>query len=168
MTRASDSHLLTDQLRLMADEFGAETGYVDVTGDRSITFTEWDRESDRLARGLIDAGVVQGDRVAVYLPPDEPLEWVVAYAAVHKAGGIAVPTNVRLAPRELEYVLGHAGVVAAFAGRSTTAQLAEAAAALPDLRWVVTTADDRPATWAGWDDGGPKGAGSVQVPVGED
>jgi acyl-CoA synthetase (AMP-forming)/AMP-acid ligase II len=168
MTRASDSHLLTDQLRLMAAEFPGETGYVDVTADRSITFAAWDHESDRLARGLLGAGVAKGDRVAIFLPPEEPLEWIVAYAATHKAGGIAVPTNARMARRELEYILGHAGVVAAFAGRSTSGRLAEVSASLSDLRWVVTTGDDRPDEWARWDEAGPRDAEPVQVPLDRD
>ena len=165
MTLASDSFLLTDQLRLMAAEFGAEAGYVDVTADRSISFADWDRESDRLAQGLIEGGVTKGDRVAVYVPAEEPLEWVVAYAAAHKAGAIAVPTNTRLARRELEYVLGHAGAVAAFTGRATAASLAEVADALPDLRWVASTApaDELPSGWKQWADAGPAGAGPVQV-----
>ena len=163
MTRTSESHLLTDQLRLMADEFGAETGYVDVTADRSITFSQWDRESDRMAAGLIDAGVAKGDRVAIFVPPDEPLEWIVAYAAAHKAGAIAVPTNARLAKRELEYVLAHAGAVAAFVGRSTGDQLAEVAGGLPDLRWVATTGDRLLTGWVPWDKAGPQDPTRVQV-----
>jgi long-chain acyl-CoA synthetase len=149
----------------MAAEFGAEAGYVDVTADRSISFADWDRESDRLAQGLLDGGVAKGDRVAVYIPAEEPLEWIVAYAAVHKAGAIAVPTNTRLARRELEYVLGHAGAVAAFAGRATVAQLAGAAGDLPDLRWVASTAppEDLPSVWKTWADAGPADAGPVPV-----
>ena len=47
MTRASDSQLLTDQLRTMADHFPDETGYLDVSTGRDITFAAWDRESRR-------------------------------------------------------------------------------------------------------------------------
>ncbi|HET6875320.1 MAG TPA: AMP-binding protein [Acidimicrobiales bacterium] len=167
MTRASDSHLLTDQLRMMADNFSTEAGYVDVTADRSITFAEWDRESDRLARFLIDSGVGKGDRVAVYLPPAEPLEWIVAYAATHKAGAIAVPTNTRLARRELEYVLGHAGVVAVFAG-SGESNLQSVAPTLPDLRVVVTTGESPLDGWVRWADAGSDPGERVQVPLDED
>lgn len=165
MTRASDSHLLTDQLRLMAGEFGAETGYVDVTSDRSISFADWDRSSDRLARALIDAGVAKGDRVALYIPPDEPLEWIVSYAAIHKAGAIAVPTNTRLARRELEYVLAHAGAVAAFVGRSNARQLAEVAPSLADLRWVACTGDRPVEGWVDFTGAGPANPEPVQVAV---
>ena len=96
MTHASDK-LLTDQLRLMAEHFPGECAYLDVTTGRRITFQEWDRDSDRLAAALLDAGVAKGDRVAIYLPPEEVLEWIAAYAAAHKAGAVAVPTNTRLA-----------------------------------------------------------------------
>ena len=168
MTRASESHLLTDQLRLMAAEFGNETGYVDVGSDRAITFADWDRESDRLAHALISAGVTKGARVAVYVPPEEPLEWIEAYAAVHKAGAIAVPVNTRLARRELEYVLGHAGATAAFTGRATGRALAQIASALPALEWVATTGEERPAGWVGWDEAGPERPEPVQVPLSPD
>ena len=164
MTRASDSQLLTDQLRMMADRFPDEAGYLDVTTGQENTFGRWDRESDRLAGFLIERGVAKGDRVAVYLPPSEPLEWIVAYAAAHKAGAIAVPTNNRLAARELEYVLAHAGVVAVFTGAAESA-LAGVAPALPDLRFVVTTGEPALDGWVRWSDAGAAPDGRVQVPL---
>lgn len=157
-------HLLTDQLRLMAEHVPDECAYVEVTSDRRITFREWDAESDRLARGLLQASVSKGDRVAIHLPAEEALAWIVSYAAVHKAGSVAVPVNTRLAPRELESVLDHAGAVAAFTGGSTASDLEQVRPRLPALRWVVTTALPAPAgflPWAGV--GGPGEA--VQVPL---
>ncbi len=35
-----------------------------------------------------------GDRVAIYLPAEEALRWVIGYSATHKAGAVAVPTNI--------------------------------------------------------------------------
>jgi acyl-CoA synthetase (AMP-forming)/AMP-acid ligase II len=87
-----------------------------------------------------------------------------------KAGGIAVPTNSRLARRELQYVLGHAGAVAAFSGRSTDRALAEVRAELPELRVVITTADASEDTVA-WDSYGSAGSGDgdrVQVELSDD
>jgi acyl-coenzyme A synthetase/AMP-(fatty) acid ligase len=69
MGPASDK-LLTDQLRLMADHFPGECAYGDVDTGRQMTFKEWDRDSDRVAGALTEAGVVKGDRVAIYLPPE--------------------------------------------------------------------------------------------------
>ena len=88
--------LQVDQLRYMAHEHGGEVAYRNLDAGTSITFTEWDAESNRLARGLLDLGIGKGDRVSIYLPSDEVLRWIVAYAAVHKAGAVVVPTNTRL------------------------------------------------------------------------
>src|SRR5439155_21689162 len=99
----SFGHLLTDQLRLMAEHHPNQVGYANLDGG-DLTFAEWESQSNRLARGLAGAGVVKGDRIAIYLHSTEVLRWVVTYAAVHKAGAVAVPTNTRLAARELEYV----------------------------------------------------------------
>ena len=148
----------------MAERFPDETAYGVVPGGEQISFGEWNRESDRLARGLLSAGVSRGDRVAVYLPPDAALSWIVAYAAVHKAGAAAVPTNTRLARRELEYVLAHSGVVAAFTSGPTTATLADVRQHLPGLRLAVAAGEPVPAGFATWDAvGGP--GDPVRVPV---
>ena len=164
--------LLIDQLALMADNFPDESGYLDVDSGRAVTFAEWDAESDRLARALLDeAGVGPGDRVAVYLPGEEALEWIVAYAAVHKAGAVAVPTSTRLTARELQFVLDHAGAVAAFAGRTTTPTLAEVAPELKELRWAATTDAERHdspfVAWAAAGAASPA-AGRVRAEVGGD
>ncbi len=156
--------LLIDQLSLMAEHFPDECGYLDVSTGRGITFAEWDRESDRLARGLLDAAVHKGERVAVYISSEEVLEWIVAYAAVHKAGAVAVPTNTRLAPRELRYQLDHSGAVAAFAGMAEATKLAEARPGLPNLRWMTTTADPPPEGFNGWASVGT-GDGDVRAAV---
>ena len=50
--------------------------------------------------------------MSVFLPSERALDWIVAYAAVHKAGAVAVPTNTRLSVPELATILGHAEVVA--------------------------------------------------------
>jgi long-chain acyl-CoA synthetase len=102
--------MLTDQLTLMAVHLGHETGFVDLGSGASITFRAWDATANRLARGLVAAGVAPGDRVALDLPGTRSLDWVVAYAAIHKAGAVAVPLNTRLVAREVHHLLVHAGV----------------------------------------------------------
>ncbi|HZP29461.1 MAG TPA: class I adenylate-forming enzyme family protein, partial [Acidimicrobiia bacterium] len=104
--------LQVDQLRYMARNYGAEIAYRNLDAATSITFAEWDAESNRMARGLSALGIGKGDRVSIYLPSEEVLHWIVAYAAIHKAGAVVVPTNTRLSARELETVLGHAEIVA--------------------------------------------------------
>ena len=131
------AYLLTDQLRLMAEHFPAEVGYKNLDTGECLTFLEWEERSNRLGRGLVAAGVSKGDRVAIHVSPDDVLHWIVAYAAVHKAGGIAVPTNTRLVARELVDVLGHAEAVLALVSESLRPVVDEAAAELPSIRQVV-------------------------------
>lgn len=157
--------LLTDQLRLMAEHFPSEPAYKLVSTGAEISFAEWDSESDRLARGLLEAGVAKGDRVALYLPPEEALAWIVAYAAAHKAGAVAVPTNTRLARRELEYVLGHSRAVAIYTAGLTTTALAEIKESLPALRLAITTDREVMPGFISWEEAGPAEARPVQVPL---
>ena len=131
--------LLPDQLRLMAEHFADEVGFTNVATDEDLTFGEWERRSNRLAGWFVAAGVTKGDRIALHVPPEEPDRFLVAYAAIHKAGAVAVPVSTRLVARELCYVLGHAGAVAAVSGASTTPVLADARGELPALRHVGTT-----------------------------
>jgi acyl-CoA synthetase (AMP-forming)/AMP-acid ligase II len=134
---------LPDQLRLMAAAFPEEVAFRDVSrepqGQATLTFRQWDEQSNRLARWLVDRGVRHGDRVAVHVPPEEPAEFLVAYSAAHKAGAVAVPTSTRMVARELGYVLGHAGAVVAITGASSAPALIAARPDLPELRDVVVT-----------------------------
>jgi acyl-CoA synthetase (AMP-forming)/AMP-acid ligase II len=107
------AELQVDQIRIMARLYPDEIGYQDVDSSTTITFAEWDQRSNQLARGLAARGIAQGDRVALYLSNDWFLDWIVAYAAIHKAGAVAVPVNTRLTARELVTILDHAGVRAA-------------------------------------------------------
>jgi acyl-CoA synthetase (AMP-forming)/AMP-acid ligase II len=92
----------------MARTIPDEVAYRNLDAGTSLTFAEWERASNRLSRGLVGLGVAPGDRVSIYLPADEVLRWIVAYAAVHKAGAVVVPTNTRLTVPELVTILGHA------------------------------------------------------------
>jgi acyl-CoA synthetase (AMP-forming)/AMP-acid ligase II len=60
-------------------------------------------EVHRLARGLIEHGIQQGDRVALHM--ENLPELVVAYLACFKVGAIAAPLNTRLKTAELEPLL---------------------------------------------------------------
>ena len=106
--------LLVDQLRFMARVHADEHGYIDLDAKTALTFREWDEKSNQAARWLVANGVKKGDRVAIALPNEYCLRWIVAYAAVHKAGAAMVPANTRLSAPELVTILGHAEISAMF------------------------------------------------------
>jgi len=74
-------------------------------GDLELSYAEFDAESTRLARGLREAGIGQGDRVALHM--GNTIEMALGYFACFRLGAIAVPLNVRLKRPEIEYVLAH-------------------------------------------------------------
>jgi acyl-CoA synthetase (AMP-forming)/AMP-acid ligase II len=159
--------LLVDQLRFMAREHGDDVAYRDLGAERSLTFTDWDRESNRLARGLVERGVAKGDRVSIYLPNEQVLRWIVVYAAVHKAGAVAVPTNTRLSARELVTILGHAEVRAIVTSHTLLPVALEVRDDVPSAGLIVSAGGDGPGVIA-YDDVTVDDAGDFQVPVGDD
>ncbi|HWF16464.1 MAG TPA: AMP-binding protein [Acidimicrobiales bacterium] len=98
----------------MATEFGDQTAF-SVVDVGAITFAEWDGAANALARRLLDAGLEPGGRVGIHLQPEHALRWLVSYSAAHRAGGVAVPMNPRLAPAEVVHVLAHSGAAAVVA-----------------------------------------------------
>jgi len=108
--------LPAEQLHAVAEAFGDEIGYT-VVGRGSLTFRQWDDQATALARGLVDAGVSPGDRVALHLQAANALRWMVGYAAVHRAGGVAVPFNPQLTRPEVERMVAHSGAAAALVER---------------------------------------------------
>ncbi len=137
--------LLVDQLRAMADAFPDETAYVDLDTDDSITFSQWERQSNSLARTLSELGVRKGDRVALHMPNTRLFPWMISYSAIHKSGAVAVPTNTRLTPGELRTILEHAEIRAAITCDHLLPSLAEVRS-LPSLERVVNIDGDTDGT----------------------
>ncbi|MEW6718721.1 MAG: long-chain fatty acid--CoA ligase [Chloroflexota bacterium] len=72
-----------------------------------ISYREMNELTDRLAAGLADLGVKKGDRVGIFIP-NTP-QFVMAYFAILKAGGVVVATNPMYSPREIEYQANDSG-----------------------------------------------------------
>ena len=73
-----------------------------------ISYREMDEKSDRLAAGLAALGVKKGDRVGIFMP-NTP-QFVMAYFAILKAGGVVVATNPLYSGREIEHQMNDSGV----------------------------------------------------------
>ena len=79
-------------------------------GDRTVSWAEFDRRADGVARTLLDAGARQQDKVAQYLYNCP--EYLEAMFACFKAGLVPVNTNYRYADDELVYLWDNADAVA--------------------------------------------------------
>lgn len=74
-----------------------------VGGDRSVTYAELDALVNRTGNALKAHGVARGERV-LFLMDDSP-EMVAGYLGAMRIGAVAVALNVRLAPRDVRYVI---------------------------------------------------------------
>ncbi|MEY4562741.1 MAG: hypothetical protein RLZZ618_2018 [Pseudomonadota bacterium] len=75
--------------------------------DKSITYGEIDRHSLGLASWLQSKGLQPGARVAIMMP--NVLQYMVAIAAILRAGYVVVNVNPLYTPRELEHQLKDSG-----------------------------------------------------------
>jgi long-chain acyl-CoA synthetase len=76
-------------------------------GETTLTFKEINALVNRLANALVDLGVKKGDRVAIYMPNCP--QFMIAYYAILKAGGVVVATSPLYSPREVEHQLNDSG-----------------------------------------------------------
>jgi long-chain acyl-CoA synthetase len=75
--------------------------------DRSLTFADLDRESNRLSHGLRALGLESGDRLGLFLPNCPEFE--IGFYAASKLGAVACPLNSSYREREITYQLNDAG-----------------------------------------------------------
>jgi len=131
---------------------------VHVDGCGEMTFGEWESRSNRLARALVERGVSPGDRVALSFTNFDGLAFLVSWFAIHKAGGVGVPTNPAAPPRELAHILEHAQVKWVLGAEGTPARVAEV---LPEGASVLSGAELE-GCWTDGDDA------AFQVPTDPD
>ena len=72
-----------------------------------LTYGQINSLVDRMAAALQQLGVKQGDRVALHMPNCP--QFVIAYQAILRAGGIVVPCNPVYVARELEHQINDSG-----------------------------------------------------------
>jgi len=122
------------------DRHGDREALVDHASGRRWTYAELLAEVDTVALGLLDLGVVAGDRVGIWAPNCP--EWVFVQYATARIGAILVNVNPAYRTHELSYVVGQSGLrtivaVPAFKGSSYADMIGAAQAEHPTLRDVV-------------------------------
>ena len=118
---------------------------VEVASGRRWTWRELEDDVDRVAKGLMAAGVEKGDRVGIWAP--NCAEWTLVQYAAARAGAVLVNVNPAYRTHELSYAINQSGLalmVAATSFKSSdyTAMLREVAPQCPDLRRVVHIGTD--------------------------
>ena len=99
------------------------------------TYSELQRDANRLSHALRRLGVQCGDRVAVVMP--QRFETAVAHIALYQLGAVAMPLSMLFGPDALEYRINHSEAVLAIVDESAIANLRAARALCPGLRTVL-------------------------------
>ena len=121
---------------------------------QELTWSEYRRQADGAAAGLMARGILPGDRVA--LLSENRVEWLVSDHAILSAGAVNVPLHAPLSVPQVAYQLGHSGARAVIVSNQQQADKVLAALdSLPKLEFLVAfdgvAVPDRlqPVTWQG-------------------
>jgi len=125
-----------------------------MTGDRTLTYSDVQTQSRKLASGLIAAGLQPGEHVALIMA--NFIEFPLVKLAIARAGAVCIPINFLLKARELAYVLDQSDAsmlitMDAFSGLNYLAEIDSIAGDLPNVRETFVfptgqgTATDRPS-----------------------
>lgn len=106
----ASSATLADLVRDVARRDGTRAAII--FQDNPISYAHLDAAIERAANGLAARGIVHGDRVAILLP-NIP-QFVIAYYAVQRVGGVVVPINILYKADEIAYVLNDSEATALF------------------------------------------------------
>jgi acyl-CoA ligase (AMP-forming) (exosortase A-associated) len=117
------------------------------SGQVLVSYRELAAQLAAVRDGLLAAGLLARDRVAVYLP--KSLETVASFFGTSLAGGVFVPVNPVLKAPQVGHIVRDSGsrILVTTSGR--LGALNEALAGCPGLEWVVLTDDGAASPPAG-------------------
>ncbi len=141
-----------EDLARTVERFPERDALVSVAQGLRYTYAQLDDGVDRLATGLLRAGVDHGDRVGIWAP--NCAEWVLVQYATAKVGAILVNVNPAYREHELAHALRQSGVkllvtASAFKSSDYVGMIAAVRPGLPELATVVTLEGDAWAELAG-------------------
>ncbi len=111
-------HNIAEFLILNANRYPQKTAVI--FRDRRITYHDLNQKVNAIANGLLELGIVPGDKVGYLLPNSTHI--IEVYYAIQKIGAVAVPINSRIIAREVGFLVNNGECralifAAAFAGR---------------------------------------------------
>ncbi|MBY0440694.1 MAG: AMP-binding protein, partial [Mycobacteriaceae bacterium] len=127
-------------------DYARRDALIDIPAGRRWNYGELFADVQKLATGLVRAGIGPGDRVGIWAP--NRWEWVLVQYATAAIGAILVNINPAYRAAELNYMLQQSGVALVisapyFKTSDYAMMLDEVAPRCPDLREVVFLASER-------------------------
>ncbi|MBN2392356.1 MAG: AMP-binding protein [Anaerolineae bacterium] len=106
-----------------------------ICAGQRLTYRQVDAEANRVANGLLAAGIQRGDRVVIWLP--NSVEAVLAIFGILKAGATFVVLNTTTKPDKLAYVLNNCQAKGLFAPGRQAKEVASLMELVSSLRFGV-------------------------------
>src|SRR5579864_4599864 len=114
-----------------------------IQGERVVSWADFDRRANALARRLIDLGLKQQSKIAAYLYNGP--EYLETYYAAFKAGLVPVNTNYRYVADELLYLFDNADAEAVVFHASFAPTVDAIRGRLPKVRaWIAVAEPGHP------------------------
>jgi acyl-CoA synthetase (AMP-forming)/AMP-acid ligase II len=110
-----------------------------VYGKTRLTYKQFNARINRSAHALLDIGIKKGSKVAILAFNCN--QFLEAYYALGKIGGVAVPLNFRLHPEELTYMANHSDAEAFIVGEAFVGDVKGMKKDLPKVRKYIAIAD---------------------------
>ncbi|RZS32161.1 acyl-CoA synthetase (AMP-forming)/AMP-acid ligase II, partial [Herbihabitans rhizosphaerae] len=124
-----------------AERFGDKVAFRDER--RSVTYTDLENRTRRLAGHLSDLRLQPGDRAAILLA--NSVEVIESYLAITRASAIGVPLNPQLTEAELAYLLDDSGARIVVTDLVRFEALGSVLRERPHIRVIVVGAEPAPA-----------------------
>lgn len=121
-----------------------------VYGDRRMTNRELDARANALAQAFLEMGIRRGDRVALLLYNCP--EFLETVFALNKIGAVFLPLNYRLAPAELEYIIGNAEARSLVTEPEFREGMDKVVGALPALERKVLVGGEATGGWLAYEE----------------
>jgi malonyl-CoA/methylmalonyl-CoA synthetase len=107
----------------------ASVPFLRVPGGQVWSYGDLERQSGRIANGLVAAGVAPGDRVAAQLQKSPGV--LALYLGCLRSGAVFLPMNTAYTPAEVDYLLADSSPAVALVGDEGAATLAALAEGQP-------------------------------------
>jgi long-chain acyl-CoA synthetase len=114
-----------------------------VCRDVSLTYRELDALANRFAHALARLGVKRGERVCLFL--SNCPEYIIAFYAIARIGGVVSPMNPSYREREVEYQLDDSEAVAAVVQTELLSIVEAVRGRLKHLRYVIPVGAGAPS-----------------------
>ena len=116
--------------------------------DITISYSQIDELTNRVANFLYDLGIRKGDKVSVYLP-NMP-EYVYLYLGIPKIGAVTGPVNALFKAREVKFVVDHSEAKIIVTIPKLMEIVKEIKNELPNLEHIIVIGDNVEGTLNFW------------------